>query len=194
MTEEELNKLPNNDNFAQCCRSLINGHKDNYINQRKEEMLNCNHLFLKLKDKEYVGSYHSSDCCDDSAIVECVYCGLTNKFKYLEEIFGEYDQNQTIESSMFDEIFKKGYRRSGKSFNDSVFNLISYDVIKTNHPQLLYKLALIINLKGTTEELFNIMSILNELETNLEKWKLSKVEQCNDLLKRYKERKVLIKK
>ncbi len=38
------------------------------------------------------------------------------------------------------------------------------------------------------------MSILNELETNLEKWKLSKVEQCNDLLNRYKERKILIKK
>ena len=81
MTEEELNKLPNNDNFAQCCRSLINGYQDNYKNQRKDEILNCNHLFLKLKDKEYIGSYHSSDCYDNPAIVECVHCGLTNKVK-----------------------------------------------------------------------------------------------------------------
>ena len=100
----------------------------------------------------------------------------------------------TIESIMFDEIFKNGYRRSGKSFNDSIFNVISDNVIKTNPAKLLYKLAIIIKPQGTNEELFDIMTKLNELETNLEKWKLSKVEQCDDLLDRYKERKVLIKK
>ena len=95
---------------------------------------------------------------------------------------------------MFDNIFRNNYRRSGKSFNDSVFNIISDSVLKTDQGALLYKLALIINSEGTNEELFDIMTKLNELETNLEKWKLSKVEQCNDLLNRYKERKVLIKK
>ena len=192
MTEEELNKLPNNDNLAQWCRSLINSNNKQYIKERKDEILNCNHLFLKLKDKEYIGSLHSSDCYDEPAIVECVHCGLTNKFKYLEEKFEE--SKTTIESIMFDETFKNGYRRSGKSFNDSIFNVISDNVIKTNQAKLLYKLAIIINPQGTNEELFDIMTKLNELETNLEKWKLSKVEQCEDLLDRYKERKTLIKK
>ena len=71
---------------------------------------------------------------------------------------------------------------------------MSKEVIKTHQAGLLYKLALKINPTGTYEELFEIMKTLNELETNLEKWKLSKVEQCDDLLDRYKERKVLIKK
>ena len=194
MTEEELNKLPNNDRLAQYCKSICLGNRKQYINQRKEEIKTCNHLFLKLYDKEYIGGCHSSDCYDNPAIVECVHCSLTNKFKYFEEVI-DYDcKNQTIESSMFDEIFRNNYRRSGKSFNHSVFNIISDSVLKTDQGTLLYKLALIINPQGTNEELFDIMTKLNELETNLEKWKLSKVEQCGDLLDRYKERKVLIKK
>ena len=91
------------------------------------------------------------------------------------------------------ETFKNGYRRGGKSFDNSVFNVISKEVIKTHQAGLLYKLALKINPTGTYEELFEIMKTLNELETNLEKWKLSKVEQCDNLLDRYKERKTLIK-
>lgn len=192
--EEELNNLPNNDRLAQYCRSLYLGNQKQYIKQRKEEIKKCNHLFLKLQDKEYIGACHSSDCYDNPAIVECVHCGLTNKFKYFEEDIDYNCKNQTIESSMFDEVFKNNYRRCGKSFNDSIFDLISDNVIKTDQGVLLYKLALIINPQGTNEELFDIMKKLNELETNLEKWKLSKVEQCDNLLNRYNERKVLIKK
>ena len=33
------------------------------------------------------------------------------------------------------------------------------------------------------------MNTLNELETDLEKWKLRKVEQCDDLIDRYEKRK-----
>lgn len=199
MTEEELNKLPNNDLLAQWSSKIQGNYDYDYINCRKEEIEQCPHLFLKLKDAEYVGGFHSSDCYDDPAIVECVYCGLTNKFRKLEEDYfyhklNSYYRKPTIESIMFMETFKNGYRRGGKSFDNSVFNVISKEVIKTHQAGLLYKLALKINPTGTYEELFEIMKTLNELETNLEKWKLSKVEQCDDLLDRYKERKTLIKK
>lgn len=80
----DMNYTPNSDEFLFrvstyspgdceilliCCRSLFRGYQEKYINQRKEEILNCNHLFLNLKDKEYIGSFHSSDCYDNPPII-----------------------------------------------------------------------------------------------------------------------------
>ena len=191
MEKSELVKLPNNDNFAQCYRSLYKGHFNQYANRRKEEITNCNHLFLKLKEKEYLGSFHSSDCMDEPSVLECVHCGLTNKFETLERILSQYKMifKKSLETIMFHNIYHDAWKKDGKCFDDSIFNLISDGVIKTNQAGLLYKLAIVINPYGSNEELFNIMNTLNELETDLERLKLSKVEQCGDLIDRYNKEK-----
>jgi len=200
MKEEKLRRLPNNDLFAQFVNKKWAEEKDIrrtiYSKRRIEEIENCNHLFLKLKDKEYVGTNHSSDTGDELSTLECVHCGLTNKFEFLENKLQDIDTlytNPTIETKLFHKTYKDAYIRCSKSFNENVFNLISDEVIPTNQAGLLYKLALIINPIGTNEELFSIMNTLNELETNLEKWKLRTIDQCADLLNRYDERKCLIK-
>lgn len=210
MTDEELMKLPNNDRFAQYFGNLYyymySKSERKFIKRREErenEIKKCNHLFLILKNKEYVGGFHSSDCGYEPSILECVHCGLTNKFEYLEEttdvdlyLYHIRDHNQmfhTIETNLLHKLYPDAWKRGGKSFDNSVFNLISDGVIATHHAGLLYKLALIINPQGTNEELFNIMSELSELETDLEKFKLNTIEQCADLLDRYKKRKVLSK-
>ena len=192
MEKGQLIKLPNNDNFAQCCRSLSNGYTD----KRKEEIINCNHLFLKLKEKQYVGSFHSSDCEDEPSVLECIHCGLTNKFEPVERVLSKYRRisNKSLETIMFHQLYHDSWKRGGKSFDDSIFNLITDELISTNQAGLLYKLALIINPEGSNEELFNIMNTLNELETDLEKMKLSKVEQCDDLIDRYNKRKTKVLK
>ena len=196
MEKGQLIKLPNNDNFAQCCRSISNSRFSQYAYKRKEEIINCNHLFLKLKEKEYVGSFHSSDCEDEPSVLECIHCGLTNKFEPVERLLSKYKRlpYKSLETIMFHQLFHEAWKRRGKSFDDSIFNLISDGVIATNQAGLLYKLALKINPDGSNEELYNIMNSLNELETDLEKWKLSKVEQCDDLIDRYKKRKIKVLK
>ena len=191
----EIMNLPNNDRFFQYCRSLRNSTEE-----RKNEMCKCNHLFVKLREKRYCGALHSSDCLDIPSLLECVHCGLTNKYEDFERLDveiemekGIYDSERhkyTMETIMFHKLYKDAFGRCGKSFDESKFKLISDEVIRTDHPRLLYDLAKSINPKGNNKELFNIMKELNEIETDLEKFKLNKVEECSDLLERYKESKL----
>ena len=166
-----IKNLPLNDAFAQYIRSL-NTTPENAIIKR-EKMLNCNHLFVKLKIEK--------PNCEPHSEVECVHCGLTNKYRLLEDFFrikqmaSDQYKERTLESKVFDEIKDK-----------SSLNLISDKAIETNHPSLLYKLALTINPNANQNELFTIMQALNNLETDEEKLHLRKEEQAISLLKRYK--------
>ena len=86
---------------------------------------------------------------------------------------------------MFAEIFENSYRRSGKIFINSDLNVISEECLPTNHPSLLYRLALLINPSGNNEELFLIMKQLHLLETPQERIRLKKEEHARALLIRY---------
>ena len=199
MTEEEIRELPLNDEWVQCLGGMRIKPKE-YVLKRKEEIRNCNHLFVKLKEGVYSGAFNSSDCYYDPCEVECVYCGLTNKHEYLENYLkriplGFSYKNETIESEMFKEVFKNAYRRSGKSFDETVFNLISNEVLNTYHPRLLYELANLLNPNASQEEIFETMRELKELETRQEELRLRNKEQASGLIKRYSEnkKKVLVK-
>lgn len=201
MDEKELRQLPLNDEFAQCMRKLR--IKQNEITEaRKEEIRKCNHLFVKLRNGEESYGCHSTDYYQEANEVECVYCGLTNRFNTIESIlepdYIEYYKTfrgtlpsptrynkKTLESEMFEEIFKNSYFRSGKSFNNSSLNLISEECLLTYHPGLLYRLALQISPLGNSEELFEIMKQLHSLETPQEKIRLQTEEQAISLLDRY---------
>lgn len=201
MNEIEIKQLPINDEFGQCMRKLRIVPTE-FTQKRQEEMRNCNHLFVKLRQGEEVFGCHSTDYYKGANEVECVYCGLTNRFNRIEEVLdSEYIEfsksfrgmipsltrynRKTLESQMFEEIFKESYLRGGKSFKNSDINLISKECLLTYHPGLLYRLALQINPLGNEEELFEIMKILHLLETNQEKIRLQTEKQATSLLERY---------
>lgn len=201
MNEIELRKLPVNDTFGQCLRKL-RIYPENITEKRREEMKNCEHLFVVLKKGQETFGFHSSDYTKEADAVECVHCGLTNKFKALEfllsENYNEFTKSfsgmipsftrynkRTLESEMFDKIFEKFYTRGMKSFNNSRLNLISDEVLYTEHPGLLYKLALLINSEGNNKDIFEIMKKLHSIENEQERIRLYSIDQAQELLNRY---------
>jgi len=201
MTEKELKQLPINDEFGQCMRKLRIVSTE-IKQKRQEEIKKCNHLFVKLRKGEVIVGCHSTDYYKDVDEVECVHCGLTNRFERIESIldndYNEYFKTfrgmipsstrynrRTLESQLFREIFKNSYYRSGKSFNNSSLNLISKECLLIYHPGLLYRLALQIKPSGNDKEIFEIMKQLHMLETNQEKIRLQTEEHAIELLNRY---------
>lgn len=194
------NPMPVNDEFMRCMRGLAICDQE-IVQKREEEIRGCNHLFVKLREAKYVHEMNSSDCIRIPEVVECVHCGLTNRFAIAEEldfelmIWGQIIRHslvmliryrtRTIESRMFDEVFSNLYRRGGKSFDSSSLNLISEECLLTNNPGILYQLARKINPSGNNEELFEIMKQLRLLETEQEEIRLQTVEQATSLLDRY---------
>lgn len=170
--------------------------------KRQEDIRKCNLLFVKLRKGEEVFGCHSTDYYKGANEVECVYCGLTNRFNRIEEVlesdYLEFSKNfrgmipsltgynrKTLESQIFEETFKGSYFRGGKSFNNSDVNLISEECLLAYHPGLLYRLALEINPLGNDKDLFEIMKQLHLLETIQEKIRLQTKEQAGQLLDRY---------
>ena len=170
-----------------------------YYKKREEEMLNCNHLLLKLEEGTYYGAFHSSDCETDPSTVYCLKCGFTSKYitynmyeeKKYEYMAPKYYYNLVAHNNVFMKQFGNGYRRGGKSFDDSVFNkyLISKnEIIPAPYPDLLYKIAKKMKPDSTNKETFKIMQKVFEIMTDKEKYKSSyTLEEYEDLLKRYNE-------
>ena len=201
MNEIEIKQLPINDEFAQCMKKL-RIYPTKFTQKRQEEMRNCNHLFVKLRECEEVFGFHSTEYYIGAHEVECVHCGLTNRFNRIEELLdSEYIEvsksfrgmipsltkynKKTLESQIFEETFEDSYFRGGKSFTNSDMNLISEECLQTCHPGLLFHLALQINPLGDNEKMFEIMKKLHQLETFSEKIRLQTKEQAVSLLERY---------
>lgn len=69
-----------NDMFAQYIRACKSYPSKKLQEARRKEVESCNHEFVLLQPANYVGACNSSDCVFEDPIVECVHCGLTNKF------------------------------------------------------------------------------------------------------------------
>ena len=183
-------KTPINDLMAQCSKKLIKMPEEEE-NKRIWEIANCNHLFVKIKESQ-------DNLDEDTTIIECVYCGVTNKYRILENtllkkipksleyyIMTKYHckdveyRESTIETEMMDKL-----ERSGKELP-----LMSDEVIRTNHPNVLYTLARRLHPGATNEELFQIMKELNKLENSSEKQRLNTIDDAMELVLRYKEKK-----
>ena len=182
----KIKDLPLNDEYAQYISSQNLPEANALI--KKTNMLNCQHLFVKIKEKDNSLDSSLIDQNYNSIKVECVHCGLTNKFHQLEDFFRikqmalEPYKDKTLESKIFESLFKKVNIE-----DESLITLISNDVLETYHPGLLYHLALTLNPSASLDELFAIMNALNSLETPQERLRLKKEEQAIDLLKRYKQ-------
>ena len=169
-----------NDLMAQCSIKLIK--KNNYEElKRVNEINNCNHLFVKLRDY------------GDSIVYECVHCGVTNKFRDLEVTIPKY--RKSIEYFVlsklhytnfeFKDITTESLMMDKLDTNYINNNLMSNNVLRSFHPGLLYDIARIINDDASNEELFNIMLELNDLETLEEKKKLNTIFDAKELIERY---------
>lgn len=85
MNEIEIKKLPINDEFAQCMRKLRIIPAD-FAQKRQDEIKRCNHLFVKLRQGTEIFGCNSTDYYKEANTVECVHCGLTNRFNKIEEV------------------------------------------------------------------------------------------------------------
>lgn len=190
-----------NDLMTQCSRKLIK--LTPYEEEKRiNEIKNCNHLFVKLRDYDQSSYYPNVDL----AVVECVHCGVTNKFKDLEYTLSKYRKSleyyvltrfhyvdveyneSTIESIMINELS-----------NEYISNhLMSNHVLRSSHPSVLYDIAKFLNNDGSNEELFSIMIELNNLESQEEKNKINSIFDAKELIERYldniEEKKVFCKK
>ena len=181
---------------------------NNGINEQLERRIkrfqNCNHLFVKTKEGVHYCGFHSSDYGNDPCIVVCLKCGLTNKHIEMDCIEKRnYDVLLCLKNPLYKRLldkndeefrkqFNKGYLRGGKAFDESVFNLISDKELRSNHPMLLYNLAKKINPDATDEEIFTIMERLHEIETPLERFQLCSIKESEELLNRYRDRRVKV--
>ena len=182
-----LGRIPLNDMLAQCSKKLVHV-SDEEREKRISEINECDHLFIKLRD------YDNNMGNNDLSIVECVHCGVTNKYYDLERVLAKYKKSldyyvltnyhytnvkyddATIESLMMDRLIQ----------SHTKLNMISDKTLHTYHPGVLYKVAKIINPQASNEELFEIMQQLAEIETFEEKTKLNNIYDATDLIERYK--------
>ena len=176
-----------NDLMTQCSRKLIKRSQEEE-KERINEIRNCNHLFVKVRER--VNSYDSNA---DSSIIECVHCGVTNKFVDLEHTLTKYNKSLdyyvltryhsndiiynecTIETDMMNEIIR----------DNKPIRLMSNEIIRSLHPIVLYDIAKFLYPEASDEELFSVMKELNELETSEEKNKLCSIFDAKELIERY---------
>lgn len=191
-----LRELPFNDMMAQCTKKLIKGSKEDE-EKRIREIEQCNHLFVKLREQ-----VSSSDNDADLSVIECVHCGVTNKYKDLERVMQKYRRSMdyyvltnwhytdvtyndvTIETLMIDKI---------KDANTQL-PMMSNEILRSFHPGVLYQIAKFINPNADNTELFEMMEHLNGLETFEERNKLNNISDAKDLIDRYQQEIKVLKK
>ncbi len=133
---------------------------------KEKQMLQCNHLFVKLKDREVYGGFHSTDYEYEPSVVKCVHCGLTNYYmsSYERDYRNHYAKRYLDYVEMNDRVYKsqaqKGFKRG---------SLMSEEVLNSKHPEYLYAIALKIKPNGKKKDLFDVMKALYELETPQER-------------------------
>lgn len=176
-----------NDYFQYLYRSSFDREKEHFREERKKQIRECNHEFILLKKGGWnnCGGFDSSDYVYEYNVIECVHCGVTNKYEELEQILREEQLSifpkikLSVETEEFNLIFKKSY---SDKFD---VNLISSQVIDSKHAKILYDVANKIYPYVSNERIVDIMYKLGLLETNSEKMNLNSVEEAKNLIIRY---------
>lgn len=202
MTQEELLQKRNNDLFAQYLRACRVESLEEKA-KRREEVSKCQHEFVMLKPAEYHGACHSSDCETIDPVIECVHCGLTNKFI---DVFFTMVRIGTAIHTITGNYILKGTFSNAKPFENELFRELvdlkdillfgtdkrplyefnSENIIASNHIGLLYNIAKQLYPDASAEELVKVMRELHLLETSVEYLKLETLENASELIERYK--------
>lgn len=184
-----LQKSCNNDEFARVVRGRSRSEQE--TKSAISRWRSCGHLFAKVRESEYIGAFHSSDCGTIPARYECVHCGLTNRLIDIEAIFDERNSiygSLLCEKKVTDETAEWKYQGLEPSDED----LLSEEVIKTTHPGILFDVAVELcfaqGTKVTKENVFEVMKELDDMETTTEKLKVSAIIHASALIERYKQK------
>ena len=167
LLKKELNKLS-----CEYTNSSILKSKQIYQRLNKE----CNHLFVKLKDGYWTGGCHSSDCEYTPSIVECVHCGLTNKFSKMITTYGhklEWDSYwyYKVKNDAFDDYLNNASNGKYYKGDESFINFISNKSYYFFFANKRYLKAKEINQTASNEEIFELMKEIDK--TNSEKEKVN---------------------
>lgn len=136
------------------------------IKDRKEQIRKCEHKFIELQD----------------GIYECLLCGVTNKFKKVEQQISKsiiVSNLATPETMMYKELFETG----GLICK---INLMSRIKIDSKHASLLYEIAKFVEPYLPDEEIVKVMYILDKLENADEKNNLASIDDARILITRYR--------
>ena len=148
-------------------------NKEKYV---REVVTNyCNHEFI----------VYSKENSKHKKIIECVHCGLTNKYTLYENY---------INQKLFENEFKRKKYESYETqlFNNSIkditnINFLSQEELTSNHISLLYQLAVILaDDSKDNYQIFEIMKLLDSLEDELEL--TADVDKKMKILKKYERR------
>lgn len=134
------------------------------VNNKNKEIEKCDHLFLKLREGYDVKGFHSTDYYHVPSTIECVKCGLTNKYSDMsikERLIYSKINDVQNQISLNKRLFKLIDKNS--------INLISDEALNTNHPRVLYYLAKKISQSEENDEIFKIMKEIYALETPYER-------------------------
>lgn len=184
-----LQKSCNNDEFARVVRGRNRSEQETKSTISKWR--SCEHLFVKVRESEYIGAFHSSDCGTIPARFECVHCGLTNRLIDTEAIL---DERNSIYDSLLcrKKVTDETTEWKHQEIEPSGKNLLSEEVIRTTHPSILFNIATELcfaqEIKATKENIFEVMKELDDMETTAEKLKISTVVHASALIERYKQK------
>ena len=182
-----LRKSRNNDEFARMIRGRNRSDED--IESIIAKWRSCEHLFVKVREPEYIGAFHTSDCETIPARYECVRCGLTNRLVDTEEVIDRHGQiSIPSKKRVTDETTE--WRRQRPEVSDE--NLLGEEPIKTVHPGVLFYIAIELclaqGIRASKQNLFRIMKELYDMETTIERFKISTVAHASALIERYKKK------
>ena len=211
MSEKDLFLLHcrNNDEFAQCTFGTI-VRKDSERDELLSKYRKCRHLFVVIKESEYIGAFHSSDCETIPERVECVHCGITNRLVDVEDVANDLHGDCRIR-----EYYQFGVKMRTRSYVTEEFvrqfgwnneglrkqRFLSEQPLRSNHPGVLFQIAqefysavrgplndTIGRSESVEESIFLIMKELHKMETSLEQFKISSVVQASALIERFKKK------
>ena len=183
-----LRNSRNNDEFARACRGRNRSDED--TKKILAKWRSCDHLFVMIRDSEYSGSFHSSDCDTIPARYECVRCSLTNRLADMEDMLDRNDCGGILSDrkKVTDETAE--WRRKPPKVSKS--RLLSEEPINTAHPGVLFEIAgelcLAQGIRANKPNVFKVMKELNDMETFAEKLKISTAVHASALIERYKKK------
>lgn len=197
--------MKNNDLLTQYIKACNLELTDEEKKLREQEVMQCRHDFVMLKPARYMGACSLPNCEIEEPVVECVHCGLTNKFTYFMEVmrlignvkYNEYDNNNYLylnnhkvealpfESLLFNKLMASSYvKLYGLSTEVHPHQYEQY-AINSAHISVLYQVAKDLNL-GSDREVLETMGLLHELETLQEMMQIETKDDTVALVNRYK--------
>lgn len=197
--------MKNNDLLTQYIKACNLELTDDEKELREQEVMQCRHDFVMLKPARYMGACSLPNCEIEEPVVECIHCGLTNKYTYFMEVmrlignvkYNDYDNKNYLylnsrkvdalpfESLLFNKLMTSSYVKLYGLSNEINPHQYEQYAINSAHISVLYQTAKEL-VNGSDREVFEAMALLHELETLQEMMQIETKDDTRELVNRYK--------